>query len=177
MQDMNSNTVFLTPPLPLNRWKGKTRTQGKFKDSDPSQNEKPPPKAGGLRSSEGGQLHHCHDRRLGSVVITIRPSTAVNNLNFFCHQPTPRRGWSDWYSSVRARQFGPSHPKCRSVSHICHVTVALLPPVVPFPHGVLRQLEQIWSTKLWTAVQCFWFFLTGDRIVRNQRCRRLCPGK
>ena len=37
--DMNSNTVFIMPPLPLNRWKGKTRTQGKFKDSDPSQNE------------------------------------------------------------------------------------------------------------------------------------------
>jgi len=50
--DMNSNTVFIMPPLPLNRWKGKTRTRGKFKDSDPSQNEKPPPKAGRLRSSE-----------------------------------------------------------------------------------------------------------------------------
>jgi len=58
-----------------------------------------------------------------------------------------------------------------------YVTVALLSLVVSFPHGVLRQLEQIRGAKLWTAVQCFWFFLTGDRIVRNQRSRGLRPGK
>jgi len=61
------------------------------------------------------------------------------------------------------------YPRVTSRSHSC--------PVVSFLHGVLRQLEQIWGTRLWTAVRYFWFFLTGNRIVRNQRSRRVCPGK
>ena len=73
--------------------------------------------------------------------------------------------------------FGPSRPKCRSASRLRYVTVALLSLVVSFPHEVLRQLEQIRGTKPRTAIQCFRIFLTGDRIIRDQRSRGLGPGE
>ena len=45
------------------------------------------------------------------------------------------------------------------------------------PHETLHQLKQTRGVDLWIAVQCFWFFLAGNRILRSQRSRRFPTGK
>ena len=67
------------------------------------------------------------------------------------------------------RRFGLRHGVSR---HGC-----TLVPVVPFQYAAIRKLEQIRGIRLWSAIQCFWLFLAGNRVVRSQCSGGFRPGK